>query len=837
MYIISNLRTSILVVIREIFIWIDSIGLTFIDDAYNLLISAISAFDETAIDSIVSNITHNCYIIIGIFALFRIALLLVNSIINPDKLTEQKSGFGNMLANLVITIVLLVATPFIFDLSRELQGEIIDNNYISKLLIGQNLTSASSSTSNPGTLMKDIAVRSLIYPDDTIAIKEGNTYVAKTGGVCDTDCEAAIQAWNNDVSITTLKNFIATYTSSGDNDVFIYHYYPFITLIVGGFITYVLLSFAIDIAVRSVELVVLEILSPLFIVTYIDPKSATSGPFKRWLSTCGKTYVSLFIKIAIVCLMLLFVSNLNSILVAATDSTGLLQLIMLLAILIFAKKAPKWIGDMLGVEGGLGGLGIGKKLAGAALVGGFINKGLDASKKFVGQKANQKLKRTGARVVNRLGADVGGTIDGRKAAKQNALGDKSLRQIKENQGIKGAFKSVFSKDDINERRERLKEARDKGELKSGSKQGRLDARVRATQAALDGKFKFAPELGREVRQTYDPNYKTNDERRLDKVQNKAQSYQGFDLPSINKQKDAMEKAHLATMMTGRRCIVGDDGKTILDSTTGLPATFNGKTLKVNYGTTVSSYEDMAAIKLGGASAFITPREIKLSDGTIASAGSAVTKDEDGKYTQVADSTKVSETADQIKYSYSSYGQKEMEALFAERKAENASSFIQTTQLLTQAQQDATKLQLDLSPLTDQLLKLRKVGNDMTEKLETLQKQKNTETNLEKRAELSEQIEGLEASIAANKAEQAAIEIRKKPVEDALKRQTTFIEDLEDQSKKYNNPENPICLEDGTILNIANASEVQARLNKDKEDKRKEADAAIPSFKSSGNDNN
>ena len=114
--------------LRKILFLIDSLGLTFIDDAYNLMRCAITAFDGEKIASLANDIAKNCYIIIGIFALFRIALILVNTIIDPDKKKDKNQGFGNILMRLVITLVLFVMVPFIFDMSRELQAEIINNS-------------------------------------------------------------------------------------------------------------------------------------------------------------------------------------------------------------------------------------------------------------------------------------------------------------------------------------------------------------------------------------------------------------------------------------------------------------------------------------------------------------------------------------------------------------------------------------------------------------------------------------------------------------------------------------------------------------------------------------
>lgn len=419
-----DLLQSIGGVVRWIFLFLDSIGLTFIDNGYNLMVGAMTAFDQEAISQIAGRLTNNCYIIVGIFALFRLALLLINSIITPEKLTEEKNGLGNVVVNLIITIVLFIAVPFVFDKAWDLQRIIVNNNYIPKLIIGKELTS-SGDNANAGTYIKDIAVRSLIYPDEKISKIVDGQYVGDEDKQCDSECMDAIEAWTNDVSLDTLNDYIASFVKTNKyGRVFVYKYTPIVTLIVGGFITYVLFSFAIDIIIKTLELVALQILAPLFIITFVDPKSADSGTFKRWLTACGKTYVSLFIKIVIICLMLLFVSQINTLISSTSGTSGMLKLLILIGILIFAKKAPKWIGDLLGIEGGFGELGIGKKLGGMALAGGLASSAIGAGKKFMGQKA----KNFGANRLRNTAARVGAMKETHKAnreAKKNGTYKKS----------------------------------------------------------------------------------------------------------------------------------------------------------------------------------------------------------------------------------------------------------------------------------------------------------------------------------------------------------------------------------------------------------------------------
>lgn len=369
---------------RTIGIWIDSIAYGLIDNIYNLIdvLASGTLFEENTILTIM----NNTYIVISIFALFRIALILVNAMINPDKLNDKENGIGSVLRNLVIMFVLLIFTPMLFREAYYIQKTVVDNHYISKIFNGK-----VESSDNPGKTMQRIALQALIHPDTDvhtpggtvpeIANFQGGKYVP--GSECGGDCEEAINDYNaniltgdQDLWSTFTKHIGKTEKVDGET-VYVYTYTFLVTFVVGVFITYVLASMAIDIAVRSVELAVLQIISPLFIVTFIDPKSAKSGPFHNWLKTVGKTYASLFIKLGVLELMIMFVSLIPKI-TLFDDKSGLKfwgTLVVLLAILIFAKKAPKWIGEMIGVDGensGIGGLG--KKIGSAALVGGALTK-------------------------------------------------------------------------------------------------------------------------------------------------------------------------------------------------------------------------------------------------------------------------------------------------------------------------------------------------------------------------------------------------------------------------------------------------------------------------------
>lgn len=413
---------------RAIGIWIDTIAYSLIDNAYNIIVT----FSKGTLlkEEFIVSLMNNLYVVIGIFALFRIAILLINSIINPDKLSEKGNGLANVFGNFIIMFVMLVMTPFVFREAINLQTVIVDGNYIQKLFIKGDAMEGK----NPGKAMRSIAIGSLITLDE-VALEQ-----CEGGGTCSNKAKEAIEAYRdmekNGFSFPTLSKYIGVSIKDDDTGevVYVYNYMFIVTFAAGIFIAYVLFSFGIDIAVRMVELTVLQILAPLFIVTYIDPKSAKSGTFHKWLTTVGKTYASLFIKLAILSLMLLLISIVSNLDYYGNnlDLSGFEKLVLLFAILIFAKKAPKWIGDMIGVEGaGLGGLGIGKKLGGAALVGGAINKGIDNYKK----KKMDNFKKRGKDLKQRT---LGGIGAGIQASKQKVPNEKYADRLNR---IRGAAKA------------------------------------------------------------------------------------------------------------------------------------------------------------------------------------------------------------------------------------------------------------------------------------------------------------------------------------------------------------------------------------------------------------
>ena len=488
--------------LRAICMAIDGILYSLLDNAYDLVIKLSTA--ELLKHSTIKSLTGNLYIIFGVVAFFRLALLLVNAIIDPEKLNEKGKGLSNIFFRVVGMVILLAVTPFLFEKSYDLQGRIVgadaSKNIIFKTILGNNANIASSKNSNAGKALQNIALSSLITVDENylrnassddskdkekndkekndkekkdkekvilckykeikddngkvkgydytkitnsdeynfcplVCVSNGDETCTPQGGYvydekkCSwANCQNAVDLYNEmyvneDMSPAKLAQYVGTSgkidVDGEEQEVYVYNYMFIITGVVGVAMTYIIISFAIDIAVRMFELIVLEILSPLFIATFVDPKSAQSGPFKNWLSAVGKSYASLYIRLAIIALMVLLVSIINQskMFQSMGDVSGWAKIFMVIGLLIFAKKAPKWIGDMIGIkgDGGLGGLSIGKKLGGMALAGGLASKGLD---KLKGQ-GKKALDNTGKKAKNALDRVFSGAVAANEARKQS----------------------------------------------------------------------------------------------------------------------------------------------------------------------------------------------------------------------------------------------------------------------------------------------------------------------------------------------------------------------------------------------------------------------------------
>lgn len=343
---------------------------------YELADQALQAFFEMAILSAdiqqfseeIGFILSRVMVLAGVFALFRVAIMLINYLVDPSKASEVTKNGPTIVKNIVIAIVILMTSDLIFGTLGEFQKLVIEQDVIPKLVYGVD------EGENEKTGIKE---RSTKFVNSVFLV-----FFRPKGSSGDTTHYN--NAYNAVAEGTSGISSLVSYASSG-----FFEYKPFISGIMGIVLVYYFVTFAIDLGVRIVKLIVLQVISPIPVIMSIDPSQ--KNKLTNFIKTYSGIYLQVFIRIitlymAFVVLDLIVDSNL----LTDTISTGMLldgtgfvvQLLLYIGIFHATKEIPKLFEDALGLKLGMptnksfGGLVKSIVGGGAGLVGGAVAGGL-----------------------------------------------------------------------------------------------------------------------------------------------------------------------------------------------------------------------------------------------------------------------------------------------------------------------------------------------------------------------------------------------------------------------------------------------------------------------------
>lgn len=155
-----------------------------------------------------------------------------------------------------------------------------------------------------------------------------------------------------------------------------------VTMIAGIALIVYLMILCVDVLVRKLKLFFLEVIAPLPIISYVNPKDKI---FNQWFKMYLVTYVDLFIKLVAIAIAAALLKSYSDAFWSAEN--WLLKFFYIVAILVFAKAFPSMISKIFGLES-MGGsfkdiIGMGKAAAGfgagaavGAVTGAMTGKGL-----------------------------------------------------------------------------------------------------------------------------------------------------------------------------------------------------------------------------------------------------------------------------------------------------------------------------------------------------------------------------------------------------------------------------------------------------------------------------
>lgn len=395
--------------IRGFFFQLDGVIYGLIDDVYSLLLlitrTSIFGMDEIA------NFSERIFALAGIFMLFKVSLSIINYVINPDDFTKEEKGFSSLLKRIVFTLALLVITPFIFQEAYEIQAIILEDNTIMHLVFGtptqdrlpnenyveaagrdiqftvmyaflqpnvaeffatgdKNFSACTSvyQLADNGLIMRrsDSNYIYALNPECFGTYNEGSDMYDCNTPFCEAFSESTSSLSANAADIyqtyaqaVAQRNFSLLVRKDlvlvEYNGKYVIDYKFLISTAVGVAVIYLLLLFCIDIAVRSVKLGFLEMIAPIPILSYIDPKSGSDkGMFKSWVGECVSTYVGLFLRLFALYIGIYAITIIGGYTDFVTgdviQGNWLLDVFMILGILIFAKQLPEILKNALGLK-------------------------------------------------------------------------------------------------------------------------------------------------------------------------------------------------------------------------------------------------------------------------------------------------------------------------------------------------------------------------------------------------------------------------------------------------------------------------------------------------------
>lgn len=313
------------------------------------IFNSITELDFLSTDK-VSGIYQRLTMIITIVMVFYITFAVVKYIVSPDTVTDKEKGAGKIVMRIVIAILLIAFIPTIFNIGYELQGRILKTNVISKVIFGQEDWDYKSAGSN--------------FAGDTFAaFYRVNTSNCKTEADCSkaqAKVDSVIQSWKKDQGLWALTKANASEIVDFDNTI---QFDGLLAVIFGCFVLYVLFSYNLDMVTRYIQLIFLQLMAPVAVISYIAPQK--DNMLKKWAKQCATTYLDLFIRISILYFMLLIVSILSSSfdfyeLSKNGQQINIFMYILIIAgLLIFVQRAPKLIKELFPSSEGAASIGFG----------------------------------------------------------------------------------------------------------------------------------------------------------------------------------------------------------------------------------------------------------------------------------------------------------------------------------------------------------------------------------------------------------------------------------------------------------------------------------------------
>lgn len=294
----------------------------------------------------INGIYQRMTMIITIIMIFYITFEFIKYVLQPDTINDKEKGAEGIIKRIVIAILLIAFIPTVFTTAMKLQDKILETNVIPKVIFGQKDFDYKNAGSN--------------FSGDVFAAFYRVNYEN-----CQPNCQNAekkvdsvIKSWKERQGLAALAKANAYEIIDIDNSI---QFDGLLAVIFGCFALYVIFLYCIDMGVRFVQLLFLQIIAPVAAISYIIPQK--DSMLNKWIKQVATTYLDVFIRYAVLYFMLLIMSILSSSLdfyELSRDGKQItiwLYIFIVMGLLIFVQRAPKLIEELLPKSSGAASIG------------------------------------------------------------------------------------------------------------------------------------------------------------------------------------------------------------------------------------------------------------------------------------------------------------------------------------------------------------------------------------------------------------------------------------------------------------------------------------------------
>lgn len=384
----STIRSFFAQILKFLYRWMESA----VDAIYTL------AQANLGLGEWVESLSEKIFVALIIFMIFKVTLSIMTYLVNPDAFNDKSKGFQNIIKRIIIVLMLLISINPIFDFLHKFQDDLLEDGVVENLVLGTgNDTYFETSdgdrvyliqispyceewapehrtiTFSRGESLALLSLKPFIQP---VNENEGDVTERKEDllnlNYCGADYSGEIAYIES--SEEAFRNSIIGPSSAGDylqweyyngytgdwsleNNVY-YLDFDYLWALVSGAVIFLLaLTFCFDVVKRSLTLMVLQVMAPIPIISYVSPEGKSSNLLSTWFKKVGSTWVSLFIRLLALSFAISFIGAVcNSETFRNNEHGAIMQMIVIAGTLMFAKGLPKLLEEIipgLKFDGGL----------------------------------------------------------------------------------------------------------------------------------------------------------------------------------------------------------------------------------------------------------------------------------------------------------------------------------------------------------------------------------------------------------------------------------------------------------------------------------------------------